>query len=57
MSANLSDNMRNQMRIEASYMAATNPVFSNPDLVSQYIGSYVERYDIHIGALEAKRNQ
>lgn len=54
-SANLSDNMRNQMRIEASYMAATNPVFSNPDLVSQYIGSYVERYDRHIGALEAKK--
>ena len=43
MSANLSENMRNQMRIEASYMAATNPVFSNPDLVSQYIGSYVEK--------------
>lgn len=54
-SANLSENMRNQMRIEASYMAATNPVFSNPDLVSQYIGSYVERYDRHIGALEAKK--
>ena len=54
-SANLSENMRNQMRIEASYMAATNPVFSNPDLVSQYIGSYVERYDKHIGALEAKK--
>ena len=28
---------------------------SNPDLVSQYIGSYVERYDRHIGALEAKK--
>lgn len=54
-SANLSENMRNQMRIEASYMAATNPVFSNPDLVSQYIGSYVERYDRPIGALEAKK--
>lgn len=54
-SANLSENMRNQMRIEASYMAATNPVFSNPDLVSQYIGSYVERCDRHIGALEAKK--
>lgn len=54
-SANLSENMRNQMRIEASYMAAINPVFSNPDLVSQYIGSYVERYDRHIGALEAKK--
>lgn len=54
-SANLSENMRNQMRIEASYMAATNPVFSNPDLVSQYIGFYVERYDRHIGALEAKK--
>jgi hypothetical protein len=54
-SANLSENMRNQMRIEASYMAATNPVFSNPDLVSRYIGSYVERYDRHIGALEAKK--
>lgn len=54
-SANLSENMRNQMRIEASYMAATNPVFSNPDLVSQYIGSYVERCDRYIGALEAKK--
>lgn len=54
-SANLSENMRNQMRIEASYMAAANPVFSNPDLVSRYIGSYVERYDRHIGALEAKK--
>lgn len=54
-SANLSENMRNQMRIEASYMAATNPVFRNPQMVGTYLNSYLDRYDRQIGALEAKK--
>lgn len=54
-SANLSENMRNQMRIEASYMAATNPVFRDPNMVNQYLSSYIGRYDRYIGALEAKK--
>lgn len=54
-SANLSENMRNQMRIEASYMAATNPVFSNQKMVGEYLTSHLERYDNYIGALMAKK--
>lgn len=54
-SANLSENMRNQMRIEASYMAATNPVFSNQHMINQYLNLYPERFDRYIGALEAKK--
>lgn len=54
-SANLSENMRNQMRIEASYMAATNPVFGNQQMIGQYLNSYPERFDRYIGALEAKK--
>lgn len=54
-SANISGNMREQMRIEASYMAATNPVFSNQQMIEQYLNSYPGRYDRYIGSLEAKK--
>lgn len=54
-SANLSENMRNQMRIEASYMAATNPVFRDKGMVGQYLMQYPNRYDKQISALEAKK--
>lgn len=53
--ANLSENMRNQIRIEALYMADTNPVFKDQGMVSAYLNSHLDRYDRQIAALEAKK--
>lgn len=46
--------MQEQMRIEANYMAATNPMFANPSIVNSYLTNYTQRYDRQISALTAQ---
>lgn len=50
----LSSNMQQQMRIEAEYMAETNPIFSNAEAINGYLDSYAKTYDKQIGALKAE---
>ena len=50
----LSPAMQEQMRIEADYMAASNPMFSDANAVNSFLGNYTKKYDNQINALNAQ---
>lgn len=46
--------MREQLRINAEYLADTNPVFKDPAQVGNYMQSIVQNYDRKLSALNAR---
>lgn len=53
--ATTSESEREQMRIEARYLAATSPMFENMSTVDSYMSGYEKRYKDQLGMLETQR--
>lgn len=52
--ATTSESEREQMRIEARYLAATSPMFGNMSTVDSYMSGYEKRYKDQLGMLETQ---
>lgn len=52
--SSMSGNEKEQLRIEAEYMAKTSPLFQNADMVNGYMDKYVAKCDAEINALNVQ---
>lgn len=50
----LNGRAREQINIEATYLASTNPVFQDPNNVRQFMTDYMGRYDRELAALRER---
>lgn len=53
--ANLDERMRQQMQIEATYLASTNPVFHSVDNMRSYFNDYMKRFGYQKSALNEQK--